>query len=77
MSDSVTPWPVAHQVSLSMEFARQEHWSGLPFPPPGYLSDPGTEPASLTSPALSGRFFTAESPGKTHYVAFYSIIKKS
>jgi len=69
----VTPWPAAHQASLSMEFARQEQCSGLPFPPPGCLPDPGF----LRSPALSGRFFTAESPGKTHSVAFYSIIEKS
>ena len=37
---------------------RQECWSGLPFPPPGDLSDPGIETASLTTPALAGRFFT-------------------
>ena len=46
--------------SLSMEFSRQEHWSGLPFPPLGDLPSLGTEPAS---PALAGRFFTTESPG--------------
>ena len=44
---------VAHQASLSMEFSRQEYWSGLPFPIPGNLHDPGIEPAS---PALTGRF---------------------
>ena len=37
---------------------RQEHWSGLPFPPPGGLANPGIEPASLMSPALTGGFFT-------------------
>ena len=42
-----------------MRFPRQEYWRGLPNPPPGDLSDPGIEPASLTSPALAGRFFTA------------------
>ena len=42
-----TPWTVAHQVPLSMEFPRQEYWSGLPFPPPGELPDPGIEPISL------------------------------
>ena len=41
-----------------MEFSRQEYWSGLPFPTPGDLPDPGTELASLVSPALAGRFFT-------------------
>ena len=41
----VTPWTVAHQSSLSMGFPRQECWSGLPFPSPGDLPDPGIEPA--------------------------------
>ena len=43
------PWTVAYQVLLSMEFPRQEYWSGLPFPSPGDLPNPGIEP---TSPAL-------------------------
>ena len=47
----VTLWPVAHQAPPSMGFPRQESWSGLPFPPPGNLPDPGMEPAS---PALAG-----------------------
>ena len=51
----------AHQAPLSMEFSRQEYWSGLPFPPPGDLPDPGTEPMS---PALAARFFTTMPPGK-------------
>ena len=42
----------AHQAPLSTGFSRQEHWSGLPFPSPGALPNPGTEPESLTSPAL-------------------------
>ena len=46
VSDSVTPWTVARQASLSMRFPRQEHWSGLPFPSPGDLPNPGIEPAS-------------------------------
>ena len=54
----VMPWSVAHQAHLSMGFARQEYLSRLPYPPPGYLPDPGIELASLTSPALTGRFFT-------------------
>ena len=53
-----TLWTVACQAPLLMEFSRQEHWSGLPCPPPGDLPDPGAEPASLTFPALAGRFFT-------------------
>ena len=44
--------------SVPMGFNRQEYWSGLPFPPPGDLSDPGIELLSLTFPALAGRFFT-------------------
>ena len=47
------PWPVAHQTSLSMGFPRQEYWSGLPFPSPGDLPDPGVKPLSLTSPTLA------------------------
>ena len=43
----VTPWTVAHQAPLSMESSRQEYWSGLPFPSPGDLPNPGTEPGSL------------------------------
>ena len=50
------PWTVAHQVPLSMEFSRSEYWSGLPFPSPGDLPNPGIEP---TSPLASG-FFTAK-----------------
>ena len=49
VSNSVTPWTVAHQASLSKRFSRQEYWSGLPFPSPGDLPDPGIEP---TFPAL-------------------------
>ena len=54
----MTLWTVASQVPLSMEFSRQEYWSGLPFPPPGNLPDPGIEPMSLMSPALAGGFST-------------------
>ena len=55
----VTLWTVGHQAPLSGGFSRQEYWSGLPRPPPGDLLHPGIEPASLTSPALAGRFFTS------------------
>ena len=54
----VTPRTVAHQAPLSMEFSRQEYWSGFPCPPPGDLPDPGIEPESLMSPALASGFFT-------------------
>ena len=47
----VTLWTVAHQTSLSVGFPRQEHWSGLPFPPPGDLPDSGIKLMSLASPA--------------------------
>ena len=64
MSDSVTPWTVAHQAPLSMGFSRQKYWSELPFPPSGDLLDPGIEPMSLVPPALEGEFFTIEPPAK-------------
>ena len=54
------------QASLSMEFSRQEYWSGLPFPTPGDLPDPGVEPESLVSPTLAGGFFTTAPRGKPH-----------
>ena len=54
-------WTVACQALLSVEFYRQEYWSGLLFSPPGDLPDPGIEPSS---PQLAGRFFTAELLGK-------------
>ena len=47
-----TPWTVARQAPLSMGFSRQERWSGLPFPPPGDLPDPGIESVTCLSPAL-------------------------
>ena len=54
-----TPWTV--------RFSRQKSWSGLPFPPPGDLPNPGVEPAS---PALAGRFFTTEAPEKPSFGSF-------
>ena len=54
-----TPWTVACQVSLSMVFPRWEYWSGLTFPSPGDLPNPGNKP---TSPALTDRFFTTKPP---------------
>ena len=53
-----SPWTVARQAPLSTGFSRQDSWSGLPCPPPGDLPDPGTEPTSLMSPVLAGRFHT-------------------
>ena len=60
----VTPRTVAHQAPLSMGFSRQKYWSGLPFPPPGDLPDPGIESKSPASPSLGGGFFMTETPGK-------------
>ena len=60
----VTPWTVAHQPPLSMGFPRQKYYSGVPFPPPGDLSNPGIKAVSLASPVLAGRFVTAEPQGK-------------
>ena len=59
------PWAVAHKAPLPMEFSRQENWSGLPFPTPGDLPDPGIEPASPASPALAGGFFTSSATCET------------
>ena len=57
---------VAHQASLSMEFSRQEYWSGLPFPPPEDLPDPGTEPVSLVPLALAMGSLPLVPPGKPY-----------
>ena len=67
----VTLWTVA-QAPLSMGFSREEHWSGLPCPPPGDLSDPGMEAESLMSPILAGVFFTITGT----WEAYYSLMKK-
>ena len=56
-----TPWTVAYQAPPSMAFSRQECWSGLPFPPPGDLPDPETEPGSR---ALQADALPSEPPGK-------------
>ena len=54
-----TPWTIAHQAPPSIRFSRQEYWSGLPFPSPGDLPDPGIEPRSL---ALQADALTSEPP---------------
>ena len=56
----LTPWTVVYQASLSMGFSRQEYWSGLPFPSPGDLPDPGIEPRSS---ALQADALPSEPPG--------------
>ena len=58
---SATPWTVAHQAPPSKGFSRQEYWSGLPFPSPGDLPDPGIQ---LRSPAFQADALPSEPPGK-------------
>ena len=57
----VTLWTVVHQAPPSMGFSKQEYWSGLPFPSPGDLPDPGIKPRS---PAMQAGALTSEPPGK-------------
>ena len=58
----VTPWTVACQVTLSMEFSRQEFWNGLPFPSPRDLPDPGNKPGSPAMQAVSLPFELSRKP---------------
>ena len=60
----VTPWAIAHQAPLSMEFSKQEYWSGLPYPPQVDLSDPGIKLVSSAGSCIAGKFLTTKSPGK-------------
>ena len=62
-------WTVARQAPLSMGFSRKEYRIGLLCPPPGDLPDPGTEPTSLTLPALAGGFFTSSTKWEAHWPA--------
>ena len=63
----MTLWTVSYQAPLSLEFSRQEYWSGLLFPPPGDHPDPAIEPLPLASPALAGGFFMTVSSGKPEH----------
>ena len=74
LSDSVTPWMVALQAPLTMEFSRQEYRGRLPFHTPGDLPDSGIKLVFLASPALAGGFFTTAPPGKPVYVYMYVYI---
>ena len=69
----VTLWTVTHQAPLSMEFSRQEYWSGLPCPPAGDLPDPGIEPMN---PALANGFFTSEPHGKPLRLSFVQLLSR-
>ena len=68
-----TPWTVDFQPPLSMGFSRQEYWSGLPFPFPGDLPNPGIEP---TFSALTGRFFTTEPPVWSYDTFIFNFLRK-
>ena len=72
--DSCDPMDCSHKAPLSMGFFRQEYCSELPFPTPGDLPDPGTEPLSPVSPALAGRFFTIEPHTKPLLTIIYILI---
>ena len=65
----VTPWTVAGQAPLSVEFSRQECWSELPCPPPEDLPDLGIKPGSLISPALADGFFTTSTTWEALVIA--------
>ena len=60
------PWTIPHLAPLSTGFSRQEYSSGLPFPPPVDLPDPGIKPVSLTPPALAGKVFTTSATWEAH-----------
>ena len=60
-----TPWTIAYKAPLSMDFSRQEYWNGSPFPSPGDLPKPGTEPGS---PALLADALLSAPPGKPVYM---------
>ena len=69
-----TPWTVVRQAPLSMGFPRQQYWSVLPFPSPGIFLTQGVK----KSPALAGRFFTTEPPGKPTFIAtFYNVLDEA
>ena len=67
---SVVPWTLACQALLSIEFSRQEYWSGLSLHSPGDLQDPGIEPTFLTFPALAGGFFITSTTWEAHIYTY-------
>ena len=73
MSDSAAPWTVACQAPLSMVFFRQEYWTGLPFPSPGDLPDPGTKPGSLCLLHWQVGSLPLVPPGKPQHVVTYML----
>ena len=73
LSDSETLRTIAHQAPLPMGLSRQEYWSGLPFSPPGDLTQ-RLNPR-LMSPALAGRFFTTRASWEAHTIEYNTVIK--
>ena len=71
--DAIDCRVIAHQAPLSKGLPRQKRWSGFPFPSPGVLPDPRIKP---TSPALAGRFFTTELPGRPHILVYFGNLGK-
>ena len=69
MSASLISWTVAHQAPLSLGFSRQKYWNVLPFPSPGYISDPGIK---LACPALAGIFFMLSHQGSPYFLMKWS-----
>ena len=65
-----TPWTISYQAPLSMEFSRQEYWSGLPFPSPRDLPSAGIKPGS---PALQTGALPSEPPGKPKFYKYYTV----
>ena len=65
-----TPWTIACQAPPSMGFSKHEYWSGLPFPSPGDLPNPGIKPRS---PALQTGALPSEPPGKPKFYKYYTI----
>ena len=77
-NNSVITWTIAHQAPVSKGFSRQEDWSGLPFPFPRDLLDPGIEPVSLRSPASAAVFFTiVKSHGPVMLLELHSVNQAS
>ena len=77
MSDSVTPWTVAHQAPLSMDSPGKNAGVGCPALFQGIFLTQGLYPHVFMSPELAGRFFTLAPPGKPHTMKYYSAIKKN
>ena len=74
---TATLWTLAHQAPLSMEFSRQEQWSGLPCLPPGDLHNPEVEATCLMSPALAGGFITTSATWEAVMVSSFHLIQLS